>query len=91
MEFVDAQRVANNSPPCTFTPDPPLEVRSMPTPNGQRPVGYLSFGEQHETSTADYANFIMYQNQYVLRTAYESIMTLELKYQDLDVLGKAFE
>lgn len=44
MEFVDAQRVANNSPPCTFTPDPPLEVRSMPTPAGQRPVGYLSFG-----------------------------------------------
>ena len=45
MEFVDAQRVANNSPPCTFTPDAPLELKSMPMPPGQRPVGFLSFGE----------------------------------------------
>lgn len=45
MEFVDAQRVANNSPPCTFTPDPPLELRSMPMPPGSRPVGFLSFGK----------------------------------------------
>lgn len=43
MEFVDAQRVANNSPPCTFTPEAPLELRSMPMPRGQRPVGFLSF------------------------------------------------
>lgn len=45
MEFVDAQRVANNSPPCTFTPDAPLELKSMPMPPGLRPVGFLSFGE----------------------------------------------
>lgn len=45
MEFGDARRVANNSPPCTFTPDPPLELRSMPTPRGPKPVGYLSLGE----------------------------------------------
>lgn len=45
MEFVDAQRVANNSPPCTFTPDPPLELRSIPGPAGLRPIGYLSLGE----------------------------------------------
>lgn len=45
MEFVDAQRVANNSPPCTFTPDPPLEVRSMPGASGSKPVGYLSLGK----------------------------------------------
>ena len=48
MEFVDAQRVANNSPPCTFTPEAPLELRSMPMQRGQRPVGFLSFGERHE-------------------------------------------
>eukprot|EP00903_Cladosiphon_okamuranus_P010671 g10088.t1 len=71
MEFVDAQRVANNSPPCTFTPDAPLELKSMPMPPGQRPVGFLSFvifaqhverGRQEKTVTLliGFRNYLHY-------------------------------
>eukprot|EP00752_Nemacystus_decipiens_P002779 g2596.t1 len=71
MEFVDAQRVANNSPPCTFTPDAPLELKSMPLPPGQRPVGFLSFvifaqhverGRQDKTVTllTGFRNYLHY-------------------------------
>ncbi|CAN0100923.1 unnamed protein product [Pylaiella littoralis] len=71
MEFVDAQRVANNSPPCTFTPDAPLELKSMPMPPGLRPVGFLSFvifaqhverGRQDKTVTllTGFRNYLHY-------------------------------
>ncbi|CAM9155071.1 unnamed protein product [Ectocarpus sp. 6 AP-2014] len=71
MEFVDAQRVANNSPPCTFTPDAPLELKSMPMPPSHTPVGFLSFvifpqhvdrGRQEKTITllTGFRNYLHY-------------------------------
>ncbi|CAN0422444.1 unnamed protein product, partial [Discosporangium mesarthrocarpum] len=71
MEFVDAQRVANNSPPCTFTPDPPLELRAAPARPGDKAVGYLSFvifpqhleqGRQERTVTllTGFRNYLHY-------------------------------
>ncbi|CAM9677470.1 unnamed protein product [Ascophyllum nodosum] len=71
MEFADAQRMVNNSPPCAFTPDAPLELRSMPMPPGRGPVGFLSFvifpqhidqGRQDKTVTllTGFRNYLHY-------------------------------
>ncbi|CAM9907475.1 unnamed protein product [Choristocarpus tenellus] len=70
-EFVDAQRVANNSPPCAFTPEAPLELKSTSSRPGERAVGYLSFiifpqhidqGRQEKTVTllTGFRNYLHY-------------------------------